>query len=147
MARPMVPPTRPSVASARPRSRYSRKGRRPLRVQLAPSSRDTTILGFSLDMIPPVDRWTATNISLGGLWPVARYNRRKRRHPEQALRANIRQTPRHGPAVPDTAGREGHDEIWPRGALSPGAQFWRARADRRLLRLALPPGIVGARVG
>src|SRR5262245_11505110 len=58
MARPIVPPTRPSVASASPRSRYSRNGRRPLRVHSAPSIRDSTILGFSSDMVPPVERQT-----------------------------------------------------------------------------------------
>src|ERR1700716_3122086 len=59
MARPMVPPMRPSVASASPRSRYSRNGRRPLRVQSVPSSRDSTILGFSVDMFPSclIDRY------------------------------------------------------------------------------------------
>src|SRR5262245_58068289 len=59
----MVPPTRPSVASARPRSRYSRNGRRPLRVHSAPSSRDRTILGLGLDMGPPVDRWIGAHAS------------------------------------------------------------------------------------
>src|SRR4029453_2862855 len=49
---------RPSVASASPRSRYSRNGRRPLRVHSAPSIRDSTILGFSSDMVPPVARQT-----------------------------------------------------------------------------------------
>src|SRR5262245_13241575 len=67
MARPIVPPTRPSVASASPRSRYSRNGRRPLRVHSAPSIRDSTILGFSSDMIPPVARQTPAG-ACGGPW-------------------------------------------------------------------------------
>src|ERR1043166_4245492 len=111
IARPIVPPTRPAFAWARPRSRYSRNGRRPLRVHSVPSSRDRTIFGFSLDMTSPVvdrDRPRATIVASAGA-PGKRFAREDEdedRHvarPSEACGAD--RTLRHG--VPPGGGAGG----------------------------------------
>src|SRR3954453_20558529 len=153
MARPMVPPMRPSVASASPRSRYSRNGRSPLRVQSVPSSRDSTILVFSVDMFPPVRSLDAGG--LGGLWPLARYNRCKRTHAGQALRAGFGHNKLRRMTVVRQLGRAAREEddanelptALAVGALFPVALFRRARADRRGERVAFGAGSLAEPAG
>src|ERR1700704_7064736 len=152
MARPIVPPMRPSVASASPRSRYSRNGRRPLRVHSVPSSRDSTILGFSVDMFPSrLNRSIPAALVDYGRLPatIVASARTPGKHFAQAS-ATTSAAHDGGPAKSAAAAREeddGHESRAARalGALSFGALFLaalfrRARADRRCVRLAAGTG-------
>ena len=110
-----------------PGSRYSRNGRSPLRVQSVPSSRDSTILGFSVDMFPSssIDRcgrpwWTMAACPLQSLQAHARRASTSRR-----LRSQQIATRDGGPTTRPRRREEDNA-----GQITDRARCWRAVSCR-----------------
>src|SRR4029079_19025431 len=107
-----------------------------LRVQSVPSSRDSTILGFSVDMFPPVRSIDAAALVDYGRLPatIVASARTPGKHFAQAsvttkLRRMtvVRQVGRAAREEDDANESPAAPAV---GALFPVALFWRARADR-----------------